>query len=125
MQFKNFSEIQGEEFPAGRLTKVIVGPGQTLTAQNFVLGYVTIYPGGSVPFHSHPEEEVYTVLEGEGVMTIGEETQTLKAQASVYIPSGEAHSLANQSSSDLKMLFVYSPANIVEHWATERAGKNR
>lgn len=52
-------EVQGTRFPAGRHTRVIVGPGGPVEAQGFVMGHVTIFPGGSVPVHSHAQEEVY------------------------------------------------------------------
>lgn len=123
MLAKNFDEVRGEVFPAGRLTKVIVSPFSDLKAKNFVMGYVTIFPGGSIPLHTHPQEEVYTVLEGTGQMTVGEETKELSAVSSVYIPPEQPHSLVNQESSDLVMLFVYAPAGVVDHWAEEREGK--
>lgn len=123
MQYVNFKDdIKGEIFPAGRLTKVIVGPDSKLTAKHFVQGYVTIYPNGSVPEHSHPEEEVYTIISGQGEMTVNGETKIMEGGSSVYIPSGQPHSLKNTSKEDLIMMFVYAPANIVEHWEEERKG---
>jgi len=123
MQIVNFiDDIKGEKFPAGRLTKVIVGPNSKLTAQHFVQGYVTIYPGGSVPEHSHANEEVYTIISGNGEMNVNGEVEPVKAGTTVYIPSGHAHILKNNSQEDLIMMFVYAPANIVEHWEEERKG---
>lgn len=123
MQITNFDQVQGEVFPAGRLTKVIVSPVSNLKAKNFVMGYVTIYPGGSIPLHAHSQEEVYTVLKGNGQMTVGEETKELSEVSSVYIPPDQPHSLVNRGHSNLVMLFVYAPAGIVDHWAEEREGK--
>lgn len=123
MKIVNFKkDIKGEKFPAGRLTKIIVGPGSTLIANNFVQGYVTIFPGGSVPEHKHNEEEVYTIISGEGEMNVDNEKEILEEGTSVYIPSGLSHSLKNKTSKDLIMFFVYAPANIVEHWEKERKG---
>lgn len=123
MQTVNFhKEIAGEKFPAGRLTKVVVGPNSKVTAENFVQGYVTIYPGGSVPEHRHANEEVYTIISGRGEMMVNGQTETLEAGSAVYIPPGQAHSLTNNSDQDLIMIFVYSPANIVDHWEEERKG---
>jgi len=123
MQIVNFKDdIKGKEFPAGRLTKVIVGPNSKLTAKNFVQGYTTIYPGGSVPEHSHTNEEVYTIISGNGDMTVNGETVLLKAGTSVYIPSRQLHTLKNNYKEDLIMIFVYAPANIVEHWEEELKG---
>jgi mannose-6-phosphate isomerase-like protein (cupin superfamily) len=87
------------------------------------MGNVTIFPGGSVPLHHHEQEEVYTVLAGEGMMTIGAEQRPMTAGSSVYIPSGSEHSLANTGTENLIMMFVYAPAGVVDHWAQERNGK--
>lgn len=120
VNFKN--DIHGEIFPAGRLTKIIVGPNSTLKAKNFVLGYVTIFPGGSVPKHNHPEEEVYTIISGEGEMSVADEKQILQAGTSVYIASNLDHSLKNKSNENVEMIFVYAPLGIVKHWEKERKG---
>ncbi len=122
MQVINFSDVKGEEFPAGRLTKILVGANSNLKADNFIMGQVTIYPGGVVPIHSHPEEEVYLILSGEGQMTVAGETQRLAAQSVVYIPSNKEHTLVNNGDKNLVMIFTYAPANIVEHWEEERQG---
>ena len=64
MDIINVADIKGMEFPTGRSTRVIVGPNAPLEAAQFVMGHVTIYPGGSVPLHSHQQEEVYYIVAG-------------------------------------------------------------
>ena len=66
MDIINVADVGGVEFPAGRRTRVLVGPDAPLEAERFVMGHVTIFPGGSVPIHSHEQEEVYFIIEGEG-----------------------------------------------------------
>ena len=116
------ADVQGEKFPAGRWTRVLTGD-DGLPTRNFMMGYVVIYPGGKVPEHEHVQEEVYTVLQGHGEMIINGEKQPMEAISSVYIPPNAKHSLVNVGDEDLVMMFVYSPAGIVNHWKQEKEGE--
>jgi mannose-6-phosphate isomerase-like protein (cupin superfamily) len=120
MKKANYFEIDGMEFPAGRRTRVIIGPNGAIEAEHFVQGIVTIYPGGSVPIHEHDEEEVYIILSGIGKMTVGDEIRSVKKGDAVYIPPGYIHSLKNIGAEDMEMLFTYAPKKIAQHWAEER-----
>jgi len=122
MKIIKLADVAGDKFPAGRWTRVITGAGK-LEPKNFMMGYVVIFPNGKVPMHEHENEEVYTVLKGSGEMHVGEEVQRMEAVSSVYIPPNQPHSLVNTGDEDLEMMFVYSPATIVDHWAHERKGE--
>ena len=122
MQSKHVTEVAGTEFPAGRLTRVVVGPQTEIKAQHMVSGHVTIYPGGSVPLHHHANEEIYTIIEGQGRITVGDETREVGPVSMTYIPPNLPHSLENSGNTNLVMLFVYSPATIVDHWREEMEG---
>jgi len=123
MKVNNIFDVKGTEFPAGRLTRVLVGPGAPAEANGFVLGHVTIYPGGSVPLHSHEQEEVYIILSGYGKMHIDDETADVKPGDYVYITPKANHLLENTSDEDMIMVFCYAPKSIVYHWQEELEGK--
>jgi len=123
MKVNNIFDVKGTEFPAGRLTRVLVGPGAPAEANGFVLGHVTIYPGGSVPLHSHEQEEVYIILSGYGKMHIDDETADVKPGDYVYITPKANHLLENTSDEDMIMVFCYAPKSIVDHWQEELQGK--
>ena len=123
MKANNIFDVKGTEFPAGRLTRVLVGPGAPAEANVFVLGHVTIYPGGSVPLHSHEQEEVYIILSGYGKMHIDDETADVKPGDYVYITPKANHLLENTSDEDMIMVFCYAPKSIVDHWQEELEGK--
>ena len=125
MKLYNLFDIQGTEFPAGRRTRVIVGPGAPLEAQQFVMGHVTIYPGGSIPLHSHGQEEVYIIVAGEGIMEVDGSKETVKAGTYIYIVPHAKHLLQNTSEQNMIMIFCYAPKAIVEHWQQELEGKIR
>ncbi|HHW01753.1 MAG TPA: cupin domain-containing protein [Thermoanaerobacterales bacterium] len=119
----HIKEIKGTEFPAGRLTRVIVGPGAPVEAQNFVMGYVTVYPGGSVPLHSHEQEEVYFIVSGKGIMHVNDERENVESGSYIYIHPNSTHMLENTSSENMIMMFCYAPKSVVDHWKKELDGE--
>ena len=68
-------------------------------------------PGASVaPHHHEVLEEVYYVLEGAGVMTVGDETREVRAGDAVYIPKHHRHTLTNTGAEMMRILLVCGPA---------------
>ena len=122
MERINVRQVEGTEFPAGRRTRVVVGPGAPLEAQNFVMGHVTIYPGGSVPLHVHEQEEVYYIAGGNGEMMVDEEKLPVGAGDFIYIRPHRSHQLTNTGTTEMVMMFCYAPKKIAEHWAEELKG---
>lgn len=118
------ADVAGTCFPAGRWTRLLAGPG-SLPVGNFVVGHSTQFPGGGIPGHSHHNEELYLCLSGRVEVTVGEETQTLEPNSAVYIPSNVPHSLRNLAEGESVILFIYSPAGLVDHWQEELEGKLR
>ena len=124
MKIINHKDITAMEMPAGRQTRVIIGPNGALQAEHFVQGIVRIYPGGTVPPHDHSVEESYTIISGQGRMMVDGEDRDVCSGDTVYISPGKSHGLANTSSSeDLIMMFVYAPSEVVDHWAEEQKEK--
>jgi mannose-6-phosphate isomerase-like protein (cupin superfamily) len=122
MDIINVADVGGTEFPAGRRTRVLVGPDAPLEAERFVMGHVTIYPGGSVPLHSHEQEEVYYIAAGEGSITVNEEIRKVRTGDCIYIRPQKTHMLKNTTTENLIMMFCYAPKKVAEHWAEELKG---
>ena len=106
-------------FPTGRNTRVLIGSHSPVQAENFVMGYVELDPGGSVPVHEHIQEEVYYIVEGQGSIQVGNETKEVRSGDAIYIPTNEPHCLTNNSEGSMTMIFVYSPGGTVKHWEEE------
>lgn len=71
----------------------------------------TLPPGKSVTPHHHAVlEEIYYILSGSGVMTIGDESQAVSAGDAIYIPKNNVHTLTNTGTEDMKILLVCGPA---------------
>jgi len=122
MDIVNVADIAGMEFPAGRRTRVLVGPEARLEAAGFVMGHVTIYPGGSVPLHSHQQEEVYYIAFGQGSIIVNEEIRNVQTGDCVYLKPNVNHMLKNTSTENMVMMFCYAPKTVAEHWAQEMKG---
>ena len=115
----DLNDVPGTRFPAGRLTRVLAGPGAPVEPDHFVLGYVTIYAGGEVPVHAHSQEEVYFIVSGHGILIIDNEESVVDAGSYAAIRPGQTHSLRNTAKEDLIMIFCYAPKGVVEHWQKE------
>ncbi len=122
MDYIRLQDIAGTKFPAGRWTRLLVGAG-SLDAESFVIGHSTQFPGGGIPKHAHVNEEAYICLQGRVEMTVGDETQVLEPVSAVLIPSNVPHALRNLADGESVILFVYSPAGLVDHWQEELEGK--
>jgi mannose-6-phosphate isomerase-like protein (cupin superfamily) len=70
-----------------------------------------LMPGQSVSPHFHREtEEVYYILEGEGMMTVGDESAGVIAGDAIMIPFNTVHSLENTGTSPMRIVLVCGPA---------------
>ncbi len=119
----NIFEIEGMELPAGRRTRVVLGDNGAMKGDLFCQGYVVIYPDGGIPDHVHETVESYTILEGEGEMTVDGETVRVKKGDCIFVEKNQRHALHNTGSADMHMMFVYAPKIVVDHWAEEMSGE--
>ncbi len=114
---------EGRRYPARRITQSLVGGTSAIQAKNFCMGHVMLDPrGGQVPWHSHPQEEVYFLLEGTGEVCVGDERQDVHGGQAVYIPPDTFHQLTNTGDNPLRMVYCYAPVGDVSHWRQELSG---
>lgn len=67
----------------------------------------TLSSGQSIQPHYHTYfEEIYYVLSGYGIMTIGEEQKEISRGDVVYIPALAAHTLLNTGSVPLRFITI-------------------
>jgi quercetin dioxygenase-like cupin family protein len=122
MKIVQLKEIKDMTFPSGRTTRVLTGP-DLLPAKNFTAGYVVIEPKGKVPLHAHSNEEIYIFVKGTGKIRVESKEEIVEAVSAVYIEPHTEHLLQNTGKDEMIMIFVYSPAGMVNHWSQELAGK--
>lgn len=109
---RNVAEVKWLEFPnhfGGALSKPLVMPD---TAGSRHIDYrISMYqPKAYVERHKHKvQEQVYHVLEGEGLMEIDGKDHVVRKHDFIFLPPGVEHSISNTGVSDLVFLVATSP----------------
>ena len=89
------------------------------TAGRYALIDMFVPPGGGPPPHRHlAEDELFTITEGSITFAAGEETRSVSAGESVFVPRGTRHSYRNDGEAPARMIAVYTPAGM-EGWFRE------
>jgi mannose-6-phosphate isomerase-like protein (cupin superfamily) len=101
-----------EEFLAGDRTvlRELLHPDKHPLDLRYSLAHATLPPGGVSLRHRLSVSEVYYMLEGEGLMHIGEDSQKVGPGQTVYIPPHEVQYIENIGKTDLKFLCIVDPA---------------
>ena len=71
--------------------------------------HITLQPGESLKKHITPVDVVFYVLEGRGVVEIGEERQEVSVDSLVESPAKIPHRWINESDAPLRVLVVKTP----------------
>lgn len=75
----------------------------------------TLPPRCAVTPHRHRQiEEIYYIVSGRGLMTVGDESREVGPGDAVYIPSGNRHTLENTGTDPIKLILVCGPAFFYE-----------
>ena len=84
---------------------------KTLTrTPNSAISVVGWEPGQKSPIHCHPgADEIYHVLEGEGLMEIAGKNHVVRKHDFIFLPPGVEHAISNSGLVDLVFLVVTSP----------------
>ncbi len=101
-----------EEFIAGDNTilRELLHPDKADLNLRYSLAHAIVRPGKTSYPHKLKASEVYYILEGEGVMHIGEESAKVRSGQAVYIPPDTKQYIYNSGSSDLVFLCIVDPA---------------
>jgi len=79
--------------------------------RNQSLAEATVEVGGQTLLHRHHRtEELYHILAGTGLMTLGEQQFEINQRDTVCIPPGTPHCISNTGSESLRFLCCCSPA---------------
>jgi mannose-6-phosphate isomerase-like protein (cupin superfamily) len=111
---RNVAEVPWKQYPdhfGGALSKPLVDPEGV--GSRHVDYRISMYqPMAYVKLHKHKvQEQVYHVLEGEGLMQIGSERRLVRKHDVVFLPPGVEHSIENSGLVDLVFLVVTTPVS--------------
>ena len=108
------AEVIWDEPPAhygGAFSKMLVRPESCGSTS---IDYrISVYqPRAYVAPHKHRiQEQVYHVLEGEGLMELDGKKQVVRKDDVIFIPPGIEHAIYNTGMTDIKFVVVTSPAD--------------
>jgi mannose-6-phosphate isomerase-like protein (cupin superfamily) len=111
---RNVVEVPWQEFPGhfgGALSKPLVRPE---TAGSRLIDYrISCYqPMAHVALHTHKvQEQVYHVLDGEGMMEMDGKRKVVRKHDVIYIPPGVEHGISNTGLTDLTFIVATTPAD--------------
>jgi quercetin dioxygenase-like cupin family protein len=96
------AEIEREVLDPGKVSRKVRAYGEKL-----MLVEVSFASGGVGAEHEHPHDQATYCLAGEFRFSVGDETRSLKAGDSVFIPGGSRHGTVCVS--DGRLLDVFTP----------------
>ena len=108
---RNIAEVLWETPPAhyDAHSKMLVSP-ETAATRRFDHRISSYQPKGYVAPHRHKvQEQIYHVLEGEGLMELDGERIVVRTHDVVHIPPGVEHALYNTGLRDLVFLVITTP----------------
>jgi len=109
---RNIAEVAWQEFPGhfgGALSKPLVRP-ENCSAQRIDYRISSYQPMAHVGEHVHQvQEQIYHVLEGEGMLVLDGEPHLMRRHDYVFIPPGVRHSITNNGLVPLVFIVVTSP----------------
>lgn len=101
MQIIDHNVQSTEEWRPGVLTRMKVSAITEAAALCIFEQWVA--PGSGARTHSHPVEEVLTVLKGQAELWLDDERETVSTGQSVIVPAGRWHGFRNTGSETLHM----------------------
>lgn len=109
MEVRNTKDIEPFITKDGSKIKEIFHPSNS-QVKNMSDAEARVEPGKTTKFHYHQNsEEIYVILEGEGVMEIEEEKRRVKKGDHVLIPPGKRHRIKNVGKEALIFLCFSTP----------------
>lgn len=111
---RNVAEVEWRQFPdhfGGALSKPLVMP-ETAGSRHIDYRISMYQPMAYVKRHKHKvQEQIYHVIEGEGLMEVGDIKQVVRKHDFIFVPPGVEHSISNTGLVDLVFLVVTTPAS--------------
>ena len=103
MKISDPDDLPIEEWRVGVKTRMLISAQNGATQLCMFEQWVA--PGNGAPTHSHPVEEVLTVLSGEAEMWLDQEKMIVEAGQSLIVPARRLHGFRN---SGVKTLHLHA-----------------
>ncbi len=94
----------------GSALREIFHPDRGPSPAGYSLARAVVKPGRRTRPHRLKSSEVYYILEGRGLMRVGEDAAEVAAGQAVFIPALHTQSIENTGPGDLVFLCIVEPA---------------
>ncbi len=102
---RSLSELPKEPTRNGAVKRVLLRHEEVASPYLMFLNEVYVAPGETIAAHQHEDmEEIFYFLEGEGMMQIAEEAQSVVSGDRVIVPMQTVHVLTNTSDAEMKFI---------------------
>jgi mannose-6-phosphate isomerase-like protein (cupin superfamily) len=101
------ADQEARDATSDREFRILLDPATGLTGATQFVGYI---PTKRAPEHYHRYDEVIYVLDGEGVLHVGDEHTAIGAGSCIHLRPGLRHCLENTGSGEMRVLGVFRPA---------------
>jgi mannose-6-phosphate isomerase-like protein (cupin superfamily) len=109
MRVSNRADAPALSRDDGLVSHLLHGEGDAADT-DLTVTWVEVDPGAEQVLHSHDPEQVYVLVAGEGVMTVGDERREVAAGDLVHIPSDTDHGIENTGDGTLEYVSAATPA---------------
>jgi mannose-6-phosphate isomerase-like protein (cupin superfamily) len=108
-------------FGRGFMLRVVHPQNPKCPSKNIAASVAYLHPKGVIERHRHPAEEIYIVLEGEGIGYFGlGKPVPIRKETYIHIPSDCEHGVENTGGGILRILCVMTPPNPpMAEWKSE------
>ncbi|MCF8011030.1 MAG: cupin domain-containing protein [Clostridiales bacterium] len=103
MEITNMNEVETYTTPRGVQGRKLVN------LDGLVVINLLLKPGEEVPGHKTPVNVLFQVIQGEGKLTIGEESEQVHAGDFIYSPRNIPHALEANKGSEFYVLVFKLP----------------
>ncbi|EKQ56501.1 MULTISPECIES: cupin domain-containing protein [unclassified Clostridium] len=110
MNVRNFLNSNMKDEPnchdgQGILKHISLFDDEDFSSKLRFINYTILPAGTSIGLHTHSnDEEIYMILEGQGLMTVDDESKQVQQGDVIVNKTFGSHELINNSSDDLKIL---------------------
>ncbi|MFD3538835.1 cupin domain-containing protein [Streptomyces sp. NPDC058662] len=80
---------------------------EAVAEPNWGGAWVDVAPGATSTLHHHDENEMFFIVQGSGLIRIGEETTRVRSGETVFITPFEDHDLTNDGDVTLRFITIW------------------
>ena len=110
MIVKKIEEIDAITGQEGTQIRQIFSPNETDDLIRYSIAHCTINPGKSSRPHTMKTSEMYYIMQGNGIMHVGEQQKQVKQNDVIFIPPMSKQFLENNGDIQLVALCIVDPA---------------